>query len=126
MISREEDFFSGLYETRQSKLIVTVPSLLLTPLLFCLVYGIVWYEKYGMDNARRTLKNQLITSLAGYLTIWIFTIGVPWYIRLLGGGPLSIFVCYSVQVWSNSAFLQVQYLDRILSQNIISLIIFSQ
>ena len=53
--------FGGLMENKPSKILSLLFSCFTVPTNIMLLYGIVWYEKYGTDN-KRTLMNKLVAS----------------------------------------------------------------
>ena len=66
-----EDYFSGLFENRSSKISAVIVSFCLNILNVVLAYGIIWYDRYGIDK-KQNLMNKLITSIC-----WVLIITVP-------------------------------------------------
>ena len=52
-----KDYFAGLFEDRPSKIFAIVFSSLIGIVISFLIYGIIWYERFGSDN-KRTLINR--------------------------------------------------------------------
>ena len=59
---RNETFFCGAFQARASKTFTITTSSLLTFNDIALLYGAIWFERFGSDN-KRTLVNRLFTSL---------------------------------------------------------------
>ena len=57
-----EEIFCGVFENRTSKFIAMAVSTILTLLNIVLLFGMIWYERYGSDN-HRTLMNKLFASV---------------------------------------------------------------
>jgi hypothetical protein len=57
-----QDFFSGLFENRPSKLAFVFSSIVGGLVLLPMVYSIIWYERYGSDT-KRTMLNKFVSSL---------------------------------------------------------------
>ena len=87
-----EDFFSGLFENRPSKVIFVIVSIVGGFVLLPLVYSIIWFEHYGVD-LKRTLINKSIASMC-WCGIYLESFGF-WVssVRFLYG-PLPSAVCY--------------------------------
>jgi hypothetical protein len=47
--SLSEDFFDGLFEGRPAKWSILAFSVALTPVNACLLYCVIWYERFGSD-----------------------------------------------------------------------------
>ena len=90
--SDSEDFFNELYANRPSKFASLAVGCLLTVINVILLYGIIWFEHYGVD-LKRTLINKSISSLcwSGIVseTIWF---GLN-FIRY-STGPLPPSICW--------------------------------
>lgn len=69
--NKTEELFSGLYEIRASTMSMVSTSFVLTFVNMALAYGVIWYDRYGIDM-KRTLMNKLVTS-----TCWALIINVP-------------------------------------------------
>ena len=57
----KENMFQGVFENRTSKFVSVFISILLTTSTSFLIYGIIWFEKFGSDN-KRTLMNKFVSS----------------------------------------------------------------
>ena len=90
--SGTEDFFEELYANRPSKIAILMASCLLTVVNVFLLYGIIWFERYGAD-LKRTLVDKSIASLCWCElvaeTIW-FGLNFLRYVM----GPLPPSVCW--------------------------------
>ena len=56
-----DDFYSGLMENNVWKITSLVFAILSTLIGSTLVYGIIWFERFGSDS-KRTLLNMLVSS----------------------------------------------------------------
>ena len=70
-----EDFFSGLFENRPSKVIFVIVSIVGGFVLLPLVYSIIWFEQFGSDK-KRTLINKFVSSVCWTCFEWFFTVQV--------------------------------------------------
>ena len=98
--NKTEDYFSGLFENRPSKIGVIVLSFILDAFNVFLAYGIIWYDRFGLD-VKQNLMNRLISSLC-----WAFIIDVP-TIHLLEipryfFGPQPPIFCFIQSVLKNA------------------------
>ena len=71
LTNKTEEYFSGLFENRASKISAVLVSFILDILNFILGYGIIWYDRYGID-IKQNLMNKLVTSIC-----WTVTINLP-------------------------------------------------
>jgi hypothetical protein len=55
--NRTEDFFAGLYEHREAKWAILGTAIFMTPINTCLLYCIIWYERYGIWGLCYDFKN---------------------------------------------------------------------
>ena len=77
-----EQICSGFLENGFSKYFSITLSIFLSVLVLPLLYGIIWYEKFGTDF-KRTLINQLFGSICWYLFISIFILQFPATVRFV-------------------------------------------
>jgi hypothetical protein len=84
-IFSDEAFFCDAFQTRVSKTVLVIASIILSLFDIVLLYGAIWYEHFGSGN-KRTLVNRLFTSLCwscmasiviGLFDIVRYSIG-PW------------------------------------------------
>ncbi len=68
-----EDVFYILFETSLIKSLFVIIFILLSILNFLLLYGIIWFERFGSDQ-KRTLMNELLSSIS-----WVFIFLIIWY-----------------------------------------------
>lgn len=92
--------FGGLMENRPSKVLALIFACCTNPLNVLLLYGIVWYEKYGTDN-KRTLMNKLVASQCWNL-IGLYVISQPVEILSFLMGRLPSQGCFINVVVKNS------------------------
>jgi len=83
LLLTKETFFCEAFKNRSSKTAIIVLSTILSLMDIGLLYGAVWYERFGSDN-RRTLINRLFTSLCwsgivamviGWTDVWRYIVG---------------------------------------------------
>ena len=60
--SDNSDFFASVYSNTPLKTVSIIFCIILSILIGCAGYGIIWYEKFGTD-LKRTLINRLLSSL---------------------------------------------------------------
>jgi len=96
--------FDGVMETKPSKVFSLTFSCLTIPINIGLLYGIVWFEKYGTDN-KRTLINKLVASLCWNL-IYLYTLCQPIEIVSYVIGKLPQSVCFANVVLKNASKTQ--------------------
>ena len=70
-VNKTEELFTGLYEIRASTMSVVSASFVLTVINMLMAYGVIWYDRYGIDM-KRTLMNKLVTSIC-----WASIINIP-------------------------------------------------
>ncbi len=64
------------------KYIAIILSVLLSLIVLLLLYGIVWFERFGSD-AKRTLINQLFASICSYLIVTALCLQFPITVRII-------------------------------------------
>jgi hypothetical protein len=98
--NKTEDYFSGLFENRPSKIGVIVFSFILDAMNMLLAYGIIWYDRFGLD-IKQNLMNRLISSLCWAAIIdvpMIHLIEIPRYFF----GPKPVLFCFFQSVIKNA------------------------
>ena len=60
-MSNEENFYSTLMETNVWKVVAVGYAIVSIIVQVVLLYGIIWFERFGSDK-RRTLLNMLVSS----------------------------------------------------------------
>jgi hypothetical protein len=95
------DFFSGLFESRPSKVIALLFSGLGGMVL---LYSIIWYERFGSDN-KRTLLNKLVSSLCWTCFEWFFSIQIVDMLRYMSD-PLPHYLCVLELHFKNVIYIQ--------------------
>ena len=95
-----KEIFSGLFETRTSKTLVLLLTLLLDLINLTLSYGIVWYEHFGKDS-RRTLMNKLVASIFWTAMFAVPAMQISELLRYFFG-PQPIVFCFVQSVLKNS------------------------
>jgi amino acid permease len=71
-------------------LLISTACIFVGPIL---IYGIIWYEKYGSNN-RRTFLNMIVSMYCLSALVFIFFVQVPETLRGIIG-PLPTYVCSS-------------------------------
>jgi hypothetical protein len=90
--SSYQQICNGFLENGTSKIVSISISVILSFLVLPLLYGIIWYERFGTD-LKRTLINQLFASVCWYLMTSIILIQVPITVRFMIQMPLNHFIC---------------------------------
>ena len=111
--SHDSDFFAGLFANRISKFLAVTFSALGGAILMPLIYGIIWYEKYGSDQ-KRTLINKLVSSLCWSCIQWFLIIQMLDMFRYVYG-PLPPTLCQTELHFRFVVFTQqILFLDGII------------
>ena len=92
--STESDFFAGIFHNRPAKVASVILCITRSIILIPMVYGIIWYEKYG-SNQKCTLINKLVSSLCWSCFEWFIAIQTVDMFRYVFG-PLSSTACLTV------------------------------
>jgi len=111
--SVDGDFFENLYRNRPSKFIIMSAALVLMAINLTLLYGIIWFERFGLD-LKRTLINKLVSSICwSTMAIIIFAHGLT--ITRFTIGPLPKPVCLIRALFlSSSVTCILLFMDGIL------------
>ncbi len=67
------EIFDILFERSLLKVSFVIASVLFSILNVFLLYGIIWFERFGSDH-KRTIMNKLLTSVC-----WILIFVIFWY-----------------------------------------------
>ena len=86
------DDFSSLTENSPEKIIFWVFSIVTSFLGPPLLYGIIWFERYGGSDTKRTLLNMFTVINCWVLIFYTFIVQIPEVIRF-SFGPLPEFIC---------------------------------
>jgi hypothetical protein len=85
------NFFQGFYDHKLSNTLSVIFSTVGTLLLIPLLYGIIWYEKYGSYN-KRTLLNKFVSAWCWASIEYILLCQIPNIARHIFG-PMSQINC---------------------------------
>ena len=105
----------GFLENGISKSLSVTYSLLLSCIALPLLYGIIWYERFGSD-LKRTLINQLFSSVCWYLITSIIVVQLPLTVRFMIQNSLSCLYCTTVEFIAATLFnliLGLNYSNKI-------------
>ncbi len=106
-----EQICSGYLENGISKFSCITLSIFLSFLVLPLLYGIIWYEKFGTD-LKRTLINQLFGSICWYLLISIVILQFPVTIRFMFQKSFHHVICATLD------FIATTFYNLFLGKNI--------
>jgi hypothetical protein len=110
--SESEKYFCGTFENNEFKIISIVFASLFTPACVILLYGIIWFEKFGTD-CKRTLTNKLLSSICWTLIYGLVVCSLD-IIRYVIG-PLPRQMCFITVIVKNAIKTQiVLFYDAIL------------
>ena len=73
------------------KFSAALASLILTLLSSAMFWGVIWFERYGLDK-KRTLINKLVSSICWNFLFWNLTIQMVTAARIVTG-PLNYPIC---------------------------------
>jgi hypothetical protein len=88
----ESDYFSFLMEPNPMKyigLFISITCIFVGPIL---IYGIIWYERYGSNNHHRTFLNMILSMYCLSALEFILFVQVPETLRPVIG-PLPTYIC---------------------------------
>ena len=88
---QQEDFFSGLFENRKSKIVCLLFSSVGSCIVMFLFYCVIWYNHNGYDSKRTTL-NRLYCACWCWALMYILTVHQVNIVRYIIG-PLPKLVC---------------------------------
>ena len=92
--------FDGLLQNRMSKTLSIIFSFLSVPFIVALLYGIIWFERFGTDN-KRTLINKLVASQCwAFIQFYSFCQTLDAISFIVGGLPR--FVCFGQLILKTS------------------------
>ena len=72
--NRSENYFYVLMENHASKITFNVFAFLTIVIFAPLYYFIVWYERYGGNDKRRTLINQLFALMCRIIVAYLLVV----------------------------------------------------
>jgi hypothetical protein len=110
--SNSEEHFCGVFENNPFKITSIIFAVLAMPVCVSLLYGIIWYEKFGTDQMG-TLGNKLLSSLcwSSIFGILVCYLDIIRYVI----GPLPHSACFFITVARNAFKTQiVLFYDAIL------------
>jgi hypothetical protein len=88
---KRTNFFYAISENNISKFGAMTFSIISTPFIMLLLYGIIWFEKYGVDK-KRTILNQLVSSICWTALGANTLVQVPRVIQYLTGRYSQMFL----------------------------------
>ena len=86
-----------------SKIFSLLLSIILSCIFLPLLYGIIWYERFGTD-LKRTLINQLFVSVCWYLMIIIIVLQFPMILRFSIQTPFDSVICATIDVFAATLY----------------------
>ena len=108
------DFFEMLYLPRPSKFIITATAFVLVSVNLLLLYGVIWFERFGSD-LKRTLINKFVASIC-WATSVIVVFGHGLTLTRFIFGPLPKSVCWTRTLFLSSAVTSILiFMDGILA-----------
>ncbi len=108
--SSYQQICNGFLENGISKVLALTVSIILSFLVLPLLYGIIWYERFGTD-LKRTLINQLFGSICWYLMISIIILQLPVTVRFMIQMSFNDLICSGID------FIAATIFNMILGQN---------
>jgi len=90
LLFQNETLFCGALQNRPSKTIIITVSFVLTIVNALLLYGVIWYQKFGPDRGR-TVLDEIFTSFC-WICMTALTIGITDAVRYIIG-PFPKFLC---------------------------------
>jgi hypothetical protein len=102
--SHFEKYFSPAFENNILKTISIIFATLSTPVCIFLLYGLIWFEKFGTDH-RSTLANKFLSSTCWSLmcALVVCSLDIIRYVV----GPLPQMVCFLAVIARNTIQTQV-------------------
>jgi hypothetical protein len=86
------NFYEGLMEWDWLKLVYITFHILLTFFAPSVLYGIVWYERFGLEMQYRCLTNMLLSHICWITVAKCLTLRIA-FVSLLFVSPLSSYKC---------------------------------
>ena len=83
-----------------------ISSSLWVIIIVILLFGIIWYERFGRDQAR-TLINQQVASICWSKILWLLLVEVPFIIRFTINKPFDAYFCMA-QMTINQVSMIIQ------------------
>ena len=97
---------TGLMGNTYPKIFAIILSILLSLIVLPFLYGIIWYEKFGTDS-KRTLLNQLVSSICWKLIFIVLFLQFPMTIRIIFQEAFSHGVCTVIDFFASTAYMLV-------------------
>ena len=97
--------FNIIFEDRPLNYVGVISSLVVIVILFCLLSGIIWFERYGSD-LRRILINRLVSCicwclLQGMIFLWLADVVLYFY------RPFPLWICYLQIIYRQAVILRL-------------------
>jgi hypothetical protein len=86
-----------------SKFLFIALSLFLSCIVLPLLYGIIWYERFGTDT-KRTLINQLFGSICCYLILTIILLQFPMAVRFMFQRSFHPVICATLDFTATTLY----------------------
>ena len=99
-----EIIFSGLDQSRPSKWIFIILSIILSLSNIFASFGIIWFERFGSDN-KRIFANKVVSSISWAVIVWYLFVQ-PFEIVLYLFRPFSKEFCFLSLILKNGLVLQ--------------------
>jgi hypothetical protein len=93
MVTNSNDnYFHILMENHVSKIIFNIFALLVIIIFAPLYYFVVWYERYGGNDSKRTLISQLLALMCKIVIAYLL-VGLTGEVLISTFGPLPSWYC---------------------------------
>ena len=109
----EENLYSLLMEKNPNRLILPAISVSIMMLSILTSYSIIWIERFGSDK-KRTIINQIVSSMCWTFITWNCTVQVLKLIRFLHG-PLSDRTCQWIFILQRTLTTRLLFLVNTIS-----------
>ena len=104
-INNEQDYFDELFGNRPIKMFMIAFSSLSLLLSIPVIYGIIWFERFGCDM-KRIFINRLVSSVCWSFFAWILFAQIPDMIRYFSR-PFSESICFFILATKTMIAMQV-------------------
>ena len=100
LVKCDYEHFCGFFSAFYTKITFISFCNVLNIINILIFYGIVWYERFGTDNRRTSLKNKIISLLCSNA---IFSMSVNFFVDFSTYflGPLNQHLCFFFQLFRN-------------------------
>ena len=109
----EYNYYSPLMEGNPYRYVLATITILIMIASLIMCYSIIWIERFGSDK-KRTIINQLVTSLCWTFITWNSTVQVLKLVRLLHG-PLGLKLCVWTSILQRSVITRAQLIVNAIS-----------